>query len=206
MTTGRFASLYRCGTEETRMEEVVVTEVSLPLRIGANTERRGSALCLIVCTCCMLERSFMECGGNLPLVYQLPLLDSGLSVQHTFSDATRKRNQLTVLAGLKRLHRWTNMQFLPLCTVCISNVPCCPCCGISATTLEAGHHMERLIVYIPASSGVLTCEFEVAILYNVSYNDCEGAMKTTQQGRMKESRSKSQCLNQEEKTTSRTFS
>jgi len=30
------------------MEEVVVTEVSLPLRIGVNTERRGSALCLIV--------------------------------------------------------------------------------------------------------------------------------------------------------------
>jgi hypothetical protein len=30
------------------MEEPVVTETSFPDRIGANTERRGSALCLIL--------------------------------------------------------------------------------------------------------------------------------------------------------------
>jgi hypothetical protein len=30
------------------MEEFVVTETSLPLRIGAKTDSRGSALCLIV--------------------------------------------------------------------------------------------------------------------------------------------------------------
>jgi hypothetical protein len=30
------------------MEEVVVTETSLPLRIGAKTDNKGSALCLMV--------------------------------------------------------------------------------------------------------------------------------------------------------------
>jgi hypothetical protein len=30
------------------MEEVVVTETSLPLRIGVKTDSRGSALCLTV--------------------------------------------------------------------------------------------------------------------------------------------------------------
>jgi hypothetical protein len=49
MTTGRFANRYKCGTEETRMEEVVVTETSWPLRIGSKTDNKGSALCLIVC-------------------------------------------------------------------------------------------------------------------------------------------------------------
>jgi hypothetical protein len=32
------------------MEELVVTETSLPLRIGVKTERRGSALCLTTWT------------------------------------------------------------------------------------------------------------------------------------------------------------
>jgi hypothetical protein len=30
------------------MDEVVVTETSLPLRMGVKTDNRGSALCLIV--------------------------------------------------------------------------------------------------------------------------------------------------------------
>jgi hypothetical protein len=42
-TTGYWASLYRCGIDFTRMEEVVVTLVSLPARMGWKTERRGSA-------------------------------------------------------------------------------------------------------------------------------------------------------------------
>jgi hypothetical protein len=33
------------------MEEVVVTETSFPERIGVKTERRGSALCLMLIIC-----------------------------------------------------------------------------------------------------------------------------------------------------------
>lgn len=49
MTTGKLASLYRWGTEETRIEELVVTVTSFPLRIGVNTDNKGSLFSRIVC-------------------------------------------------------------------------------------------------------------------------------------------------------------
>jgi hypothetical protein len=61
MTTGRFASRYRWGTEETRIEEEVVTDTSLPLRIGVKTDNKGSALCLMVC---IYRRSVGKCNSN----------------------------------------------------------------------------------------------------------------------------------------------
>jgi hypothetical protein len=44
MTRGYCARRYRCGIEESRMEEPVVTVTNFPARIGVNTESNGSAL------------------------------------------------------------------------------------------------------------------------------------------------------------------
>ena len=48
ITTGYWASLYKCGTDWRRMDELEVTETNFPARIGAKTDSNGSALCLIV--------------------------------------------------------------------------------------------------------------------------------------------------------------
>jgi hypothetical protein len=71
------------------MEDVVVTETSLPLRIGVKTDNRGSALCLTVwiwrqkvSRCCMEGLSstnlwdFIYRGSNQTLV-----LASSISMQ-----------------------------------------------------------------------------------------------------------------------------
>lgn len=50
MTTGYWASLYRWGIDGKRIEELVVTETSLPDRMGWKTDSNGSALCRIDCT------------------------------------------------------------------------------------------------------------------------------------------------------------
>ena len=48
ITTGYCASLYKCGTDWRRIDELEVTETNFPERIGAKIESNGSALCLIV--------------------------------------------------------------------------------------------------------------------------------------------------------------
>ena len=50
MTSGYWASLYRCGTDASKVDDGVVTETSFPDRSGSNADRKGSALCLVTCT------------------------------------------------------------------------------------------------------------------------------------------------------------
>lgn len=68
------------------MEELVVTVTSLPLRIGVNTDRRGSALCRTVCICTFDQQRSMkiDCATNLwdtSGCYQTGILSASISLE-----------------------------------------------------------------------------------------------------------------------------
>lgn len=96
-----------------------MTVVSLPFRIGVNTERRGSALCLIDWTCQLHQYIFLSIAGFLCHKHQghCPRLKPPNfcpCAQHIDADATRTRSRALVLVGRTQLHRWTSMRFSPL--------------------------------------------------------------------------------------------
>lgn len=117
MTTWYCASLYRCGIDLTRMDEVVVTEVSFPARMGWKTERSGSALCrtgriynLQLGPCRQHRASYREV---LPRV--VPLRQDLATCASEENEAIRRTlNQKQAKVGQTQSHRLQDMRFAPL--------------------------------------------------------------------------------------------